>query len=110
MGCSDTGNHFIFLCYFIGRSNQINSVLVIFVPTKKTGPNRPLDGKFMAVLRDCSRFHVLHTGRPGKFIGMWTKKPCGTALILCVTHWKARKILLDYGWKTLVGQIMFVRD
>ena len=40
----------------------------------------------MAVLRNCSRFHVLHTGRPGKFIGMWTKKPCGTALIfVCYT-------------------------
>ena len=34
---------------------------------RKTGPNRPSDGKFMAVLRECSRFRVLHTRRPGNF-------------------------------------------
>ena len=39
-------------------------VLIVFVPTKKTGPNRPSDGKFMAVLRECFRFRVLHTRRP----------------------------------------------
>ena len=38
------------------------------------------------------------------------KNPVGLLLFLCVTHWKARKILLECGRKTLVGQIMFVRD
>ena len=31
----------------------------------------------MAVLHDCSRFRVLHTGRPGKFYGMWMENPYG---------------------------------
>ena len=49
-------------------------VPVVFVPIKKTSPNRPSDGKFMAVLRDCSRFRVLHTGRPGNFCWNEDKK------------------------------------
>ena len=52
------------------KSNKFSShgiALVVYMPPKKTGPNRLSNGKFMAVLRDCSRFRVLHTGRPGKF-------------------------------------------
>ena len=70
----------LFLCNFIGRSNQINSALTaqflsFWCQQKKTGPNQPSDRKFMAVLRDCSRFHVLHTGRPGKFCWNVDGKP-----------------------------------
>ena len=56
--------------YMKVQSNKISShgiVLVVFMPTKKTGPNQPSDGKFMAVLRECSRFCALHTRRLGKF-------------------------------------------
>ena len=72
LGCSGTGNLFVLLCNYIGRSNQLNSALtaqfLLFSwQQRKTGTNRPSDRKFMAILRDCSRFHVLHTGMPGKF-------------------------------------------
>ena len=50
-------------------------VLVVFMPTKKTGPNQPSDGKFMAVLRDCSPFRVFDTGRLGKFCWNVDRKP-----------------------------------
>jgi len=50
-------------------------VLIVFVPTKKTSPNRPSNGKFMVVLRDYSRFRALHTRRPGKFCWNVDRKP-----------------------------------
>ena len=61
-----------FWCSFIGRSNQIYQALMAQFLSfswqqKKTGPNRSSDEKFIAVLRECSRFHALHTRRPGKF-------------------------------------------
>ena len=72
LDCLGPGNLFVFLCNFIGRSTQQNKppmtqFLLFSFQQRKTGPNRPSDGKFMAVLRECSRFRVLHTRRPGNF-------------------------------------------
>jgi len=49
-------------------------VLVVFIQ-KKTGPNRPSNGKFMAVLPESSRFHALHKGGQENFVGMGQKTP-----------------------------------
>jgi len=79
LDCSVPGNLFVFLCNFIGRSNQLNVppmtyFLSFSFQQRKTGPNRPSDGKFMAVLRECSHFRALHTRRPGKFCWNADKK------------------------------------
>ena len=80
LGCSGIGNLFVFLCSFIGRSNQINSVLMaqflsFSCQQKKTCPNRASDEKFMAILCDCYCLHVLHTGRLEKFCWNADRKP-----------------------------------
>ena len=67
-----------FLCNFIGRSNQLNPppmAKFLSFSFQKNSPNRPLDGKFMVVLRECCRFCALHTRRPGKFYWNAEEKP-----------------------------------
>ena len=79
LDCSGPQNLFVF--YVILQSGQINSIRLpwhsscCFHSNKKTSPNRPLDGKFMAVLRECFRFQALHTRRPGKFYWNVDGKP-----------------------------------
>ena len=80
LDCSGPRNIFVFLCNFIGISNQLNSppmtqFLSFSFQQRKTGPNRPSDGKFMAVLRDCSRFRALRTRSPGKLFWNANRKP-----------------------------------
>jgi len=71
LGYLGTRNFFIFcVIYRKVKSNKFSShgiALVVHMPPKKAGPNRLSNGKFIAVLRDCSRFRMLHTRRLGKF-------------------------------------------
>ena len=89
LDCSGPGNQFVFLCNFIGRSNQLNlppmTQFLLFLFQQKNWPQsavgRKIYGRFMRVLS-----------------------------FSCITHQEAMKILLECGQKTPMGQIMLCRD
>ena len=87
LGCLGTRNFFVFcVIYRKVKSNKFSSqgiVLVIFVPKKwpRSAVGRKIYGYFTRVLS-----------------------------FSCLTHQEARKILLECGRKTPIGQIMFRRE
>ena len=81
-GCSGTGNLFVFLYNFVGRSNQINSALMAqflsFSCHQKNWPQSAVGRKNLWPFYVTALVFVCYTlGGQENFVGMWTENPSG---------------------------------